>query len=343
MKRILLLFGVLTFCWTSIQAQCTSLSTPVTLPINEGFEGFTGTVEVTDSTFGCNTGVAWDYHRGGVDGRLSFTAVSHTGVQSAVLDVSTDGPFDTNYVTMTANMTNYTSTTNPIYLTFFYREQGDEAHTPDRVWARGSDTDPWIEVLDWSVTATTSWQQAVINLSSTFSTNSQSFSATTQVRWGQYDNFTWGSDGFAFDDVVLVELTCPEPTNFATSNALPGSVDLSWTTGGASNWQISYDTTGQSGAGGGTLAAINSNPYTLSGLSEGVTYDIYIRDSCGTNDVSFWVGPVTVTIPCAAKALGYTTGFELEAPNTDPFCWSEYLTGTNGDVSVINFSTPKQW
>ncbi len=104
---------------------------------------------------------------------------------------------------------------------------------------------------------------------------------------------------------------CPGPFNLAYSVVTPTSASISWTAGGASNWNLEYGSQGFT-PGSGTFVYNVSNPYTVSGLTPGTTYDFYVRDSCGVGHVSLWTGPHTfttlsVTLPCPSpSSLGAT-------------------------------------
>ncbi|MBI4648069.1 MAG: choice-of-anchor J domain-containing protein [Bacteroidia bacterium] len=95
------------------------------------------------------------------------------------------------------------------------------------------------------------------------------------------------------DYVVVEDLpSCPEPTGLTASNITSASAVLSWITGGASNWNIEWGPAGFI-QGTGVLITDVSNPYPLSGLAEGTSYDFYVQDSCAPGDVSLWTGPFT--------------------------------------------------
>ncbi len=70
---------------------------------------------------------------------------------------------------------------------------------------------------------------------------------------------------------------------------------LSWATGGTSNWVLEYGlrgfTLGNGISGFGIRVRTATNPHTLTALTPGTTYDFYVRDSCGNNNLSTWAGP----------------------------------------------------
>lgn len=338
MKKLILSFGLVAF-WLNVQAQCTGL-TPVTLPFSEGFESYSGEVMpvLADTTFNCSPSYKWEYHRGGNNGRLSFDAVSYRGSHAAVLDVDQNNAADTVQLTLTINMLSYTTSVNPILLRFLFKDNSDETHAADRVWLRGSSNDSWIEIANWNGLSkgSSSWIEFLVGMDTVLSNNSQSFSSTTQIRWGQYDNYPFtGGDGLAIDDIQILEYTCPNPTNLAASNVTGSTIDLSWISGGASAYQVAIDTLGK-----GTPDIYNVTTgatYTVTGLEQGMTYEIFVRDSCGTGDVSFWEGPIQVTTACVGYAAPYLTNFELDKINDQPSCWDAYTT-TSAGYAKVNIS-----
>ena len=107
----------------------------------------------------------------------------------------------------------------------------------------------------------------------------------------------------SIDDVDIHEQpTCPKPSLFIASNISSTSVDLSWISGGASNWLIKYTS--------GSIIPVGSNPYTLSGLTPNTSYNIWVRDSCGPGDVSPWLGPITISTLCGMETAPWTEDFE---------------------------------
>ncbi len=147
----------------------------------------------------------------------------------------------------------------------------------------------------------------------------------------------FGSAGdVAIDDISIYEMpTCPKPSNLAFVSNTQGSINFSWTSGGATNWEIEYGPVGFN-IGNGTRVSSNTNPHTISGLSPSSSYDIYIRDSCGINDVSFWVGPVTMSTGCGIISAPYLENFDNSNWFKGPFngngsldtCWDRTPIGS---------------
>ena len=105
--------------------------------------------------------------------------------------------------------------------------------------------------------------------------------------------------------------SCPAPSNLAASNITLNSFDISWTAGGVgANYNIEYGLNGFS-PGSGTLISTTTTTTTIStGITPSTTYDIYVQDSCGLGDVSFWIGPITVSTLCATFLPPYLEDFD---------------------------------
>ena len=74
----------------------------------------------------------------------------------------------------------------------------------------------------------------------------------------------------AIDDLSIDEApTCPEPTAVTAVATSTTDVDVSWTTGGSTSWQIEYGAPGFT-PGTGTMNAL-TNPFTVTGLTSGAS------------------------------------------------------------------------
>jgi len=133
---------------------------------------------------------------------------------------------------------------------------------------------------------------------------------TVRIRF-KYSQATFGfQNNVSIDDFSIAEApSCARPIQFANTYTTSTEAYFSWTTGGATNWQISYGSVGFSPS-SGTIVNINSNPGNISGLSANTTYEAYIRDSCGTNDLSTWTGPISFKTKCNPLSTPYTENFD---------------------------------
>jgi PKD repeat protein len=142
----------------------------------------------------------------------------------------------------------------------------------------------------------------------------------------------------AIDDLSIDEApTCPVPSAFTSALIGDTSATFTWTSGGASNWQIEYGPAGFT-PGTGTIVNASTNPFTLTGLSPLTSYSFYLRDSCGTGDVSDWVGPVDLT------TLNCSVGCNYNLRLTDSFGdgWDAF-TGNFHEVIITVGGTPTSY
>ncbi len=131
---------------------------------------------------------------------------------------------------------------------------------------------------------------------------------------GQYIAFlSDGRDGSAntvyIDDVMFTALpNCFRPTNLHTTYATANSIDLAWSAGTETQWNIKYyegnDPTTA------ITTSVNTNPVTISGLTANTMYTFQVQADCGS-EVSEWSSafqaPTLYTTPAS---LPYICNFE---------------------------------
>ena len=136
--------------------------------------------------------------------------------------------------------------------------------------------------------------------------------------------------------------TCPAPSNFTISGTTSSSVDLDWTVNGSeSDWVIIYGTTGFSPTSGGTTVNASTHPYSVTNLSDAITYDFYVKADCGGGDESVLVGPITtspgaINMPISGSQTVTACGgtiYDNGGPN------GEYANSCSG-ILTINPDTP---
>jgi len=157
---------------------------------------------------------------------------------------------------------------------------------------------------------------------------------------------------------VITLLTCPSPGGLSGVALSHDSLSVFWTAGDSSEtqWQLQYGTTGFT-LGAGTMMLVNGTPAdTITGLSGGGTYDVYVQGICGVSDSSFWIGPITLSTPasnndaCDAILLpvdGSVNMFSnLGATSTGPTgntpyanIWFKFVAPTSGTVAISNCET----
>ncbi len=143
------------------------------------------------------------------------------------------------------------------------------------------------------------------------------------------------------DDLVLeIAPSCLAPSGLKAINMGQNSVTLSWTpANGEQAWEIAYGTDDFDPDSTENICVVNTNPFTLTGLSDGTFYGIYVRAVCSPGEYSEWsplgyaftrCAPVSVLgQPYQESFDSYTTGIStslytpIEYPYISyPDCWS---------------------
>jgi hypothetical protein len=102
---------------------------------------------------------------------------------------------------------------------------------------------------------------------------------------------------------------CIQPSGVTATIISSDSAVINWTTGGASTWNLEWDTVGFTRGTGNIFKNLSSTTFSIGGLSLGGVYEVYIQDSCGGGNGSSAWSKVTVTI-------GYCTSFATNSGDT---------------------------
>jgi hypothetical protein len=83
--------------------------------------------------------------------------------------------------------------------------------------------------------------------------------------------------------------TCQTVSNLATNGITSSSATITWTApAGQTKWELSYGMQGVDEE-HGTKVTVTVNPtFTIEGLEEDMSYDVYVRAVCGENTYSAW-------------------------------------------------------
>jgi len=109
---------------------------------------------------------------------------------------------------------------------------------------------------------------------------------------------SWNLDDFT----VFIPQDCPAPVGItADVNADAGEASISWTPFGEETaWQVQYGETGFA-LGTGTIVTETTTNYMMTSLTEGTSYDVYVRAICSATENSVWAGPYTFEMPGACE------------------------------------------
>jgi hypothetical protein len=187
---------------------------PITLPHIENFDA-TPIFEVRKDTMGLPSLDKWDFINSTDFGRIrSFvnTGIAKSGNRAITMDVVQFTPSgNTNYLIGTFNLSNYSATPAAdvgLTLEFSYKHHGQVPHPNNRVWARRSDTDAWIEIFSFDSLQLLpgEWRTVAINLSNTAAAINPT--SSFQIRFGQHGRLSMGDNvsnaGITIDDVKLL-------------------------------------------------------------------------------------------------------------------------------------------
>jgi hypothetical protein len=240
---------------------------PVTLnsTFTEGFESAVAATYVSPTT-GFDGLDRCDFMASNANGRARTfvnSGMAHAGNRYALLDqvhyaTSTTG----DSLITTFNLSAYSSS-DQIWLDFWYRNQGNIASLGgNKVWIRGNDQAAWIEacLLDTTAANTGVYQPSPhINVTQLLNSASETIGSSFQVKFGEVGN-TSGNDvitdgtldnGYIFDDILLTRgthdigvlgLVSPGATGGCSlSNATPISIGVrNYSNAAANNIAVTY-------------------------------------------------------------------------------------------------------
>ena len=173
------------------------------------------------------------------------TGIASSGSKALTLDVSHyTAAGNTDSLTGTFNLQGYNTAVDDIRLDFLYKHHGQFSHPANKVWIRGSDQDPWIEVYDLyadQADAGIFKRSASIELNNILDAAGpqQAFSSSFQVRWGQWGQLNTtdneNGSGYTIDDVRLyrvandiqmISIDTPTTASCDLSNLVPVRVSV---------------------------------------------------------------------------------------------------------------------
>jgi hypothetical protein len=241
------------------------------------------------STF---TGPSGDHTSG--NGKYAFAESAFGGTSPFITEITTP-PIDLTALTVPELSFWYHKFGAGVGLLTVYVSSGNGPFTIETTIAGQTQTSPGA-----------AWLEEIVDLSAYAGD-------TIRVKFRAQKNTTTTAADMAIDDIDIHEApSCPKPSALQTLTVTPNAVQLGWTSGGASSWEIEYGPVGFS-PGSGTIVTTGTQPFFVPGLSSNTGYDFYVRDVCGTNDKSDWFGPHSDTTACSIFTVPYTEDFESNA------------------------------
>ncbi|HQA87431.1 MAG TPA: hypothetical protein PK448_07710, partial [Bacteroidales bacterium] len=177
-----------------------------------------------------------------------------------------------------------------------------------------------------------------------FNTNTQSYANPESGSTLGYSYYQFWQYAYLPDMQIRVEnpycISCPQPSDLSYNNLGTNSIDVYWDENGhAVRWEVVYGYLGFDPNAGGTRAFVTDLNTTFIGLSEGTSYDWYVRATCDSNyvDLSDWTKGPSFTTPCGQiSSLPWADNFESHTQGLFPNqannngCWTlDKNTGGN--------------
>lgn len=158
------------------------------------------------------------------------------------------------------------------------------------------------------------------------------------------------SYSFYLDDFSWEEIpSCIEVSNMDANGITATGAELSWISEG-DLFDVEIVEVGEDPTGTPTDTGVGNPFITVDPLTPATTYDYYVRQDCGFDDLSVWVGPFTFTTECSVFEDPFTENFDTTSTGTStnpsvPTCWSfidtgagyGYVSSTTPDTSPNNF------
>ena len=318
---------------------------PVTLPVLEGFETAPAK-DYTANTIGLDGIDRVDFKTNSTRGRARTfvnTGFAFNGIRAVTLDQFPSGTLVTDSMLLTYNAATYNSG-NQLRFDFYYKNHGQYNNPNNKVWIRGSDTQPWILAYDLVANQAElgNWKHALINVNDVLDTvlPAQPVTTSFQIKFGQQGNTSANvpypeldqDDGYTFDDVLFSEalndvsilnVISPLASGCNMSGAQPVTIQIkNYSATGFSNVPVNYKING-----GATVSELvpaiapnSTQTFTFSTaanltLNTDYSFDIWIKapaDNYSSNDsilnYAFRSSPVITTYP-------YLEGFESSDGN----------------------------
>ena len=141
---------------------------------------------------------------------------------------------------------------------------------------------------------------------------------------------------------LVTPALCSQPSSILISDVGLYSATFEWVENGAAiNWEVVVLPCGTipSNVTSGTITT--SNPFTITNLASDSCYRVFIRASCGTNDLSFWEGSNTFHTLIAPAACGGNFvdegGVSFNYLDNSNYTYTICPTGP-GDVVTVTFT-----
>lgn len=192
-----------------------------------------------------------------------------------------------------------TGMTGPVELTFYRRQHSLMIPLTLQVLYRTSPTGTWAYLQQFTGAAS-DWTREQITLLSPSATYQIAF--VSIVDMNNMDDIFGGMDPTTMVDMSsVIDIDdirvgapgdCSVPANITVTNVTTNSATITWDAGNAASWNIEYGPNGFI-HGNGTQVTANNNIYTLTNLTPGTAYDVYVQGVCAPDNISPWSNVAT--------------------------------------------------
>ncbi|MGH1383575.1 T9SS type A sorting domain-containing protein [Kordia sp.] len=285
---------------------------------NEGNSNATLTVSVWDGivwnivgTYNTNTATGWEQKI------IDLSGLTFTGPARARFSIADSGSFYDDIAIDDVTFDELPTCIDPSVLT----ASNIDGFSADLEWTANGTATLWnVELVDVTAGGVATGTATSSGVTSPF--NQTGLTTTTDYEF--YVQADCGVDGvsnwigpFAFSTLVA----CSDPSALTATNILTTTADLSWVPGASETlWDVEIvDITAGGTQTMTTTASGVANLYNATGLTEGNTYEFYVRADCGVNGTSTWVGPYTFVTVCNVFTAPYSQDFENAG--ILPSCW----------------------
>lgn len=171
------------------------------------------------------------------------SGIAYSGSKALTLDADRyNAAGTTDSLKATFNLQGYNVATDDIRFDFRYKHHGQGFHAANKVWIRGNDQQPWIEVYDLYANQETPGvfrKIPAIEISDVLVDNGQIFTSSFQVRWGQFGSILAADNqsaaGYTFDDIhfytvqndiQMISIDTPVVASCGLTNAVPVQITV---------------------------------------------------------------------------------------------------------------------
>jgi hypothetical protein len=132
---------------------------------------------------------------------------------------------------------------------------------------------------------------------------------------------------------IYVPITCPKPVAVTATAITSAGATINWTeTGTATQWEVLALPAGTAPTPTSIGTIVTTQPYQITGLNLGSTYNVYVRALCSATDISAWSTATTVTAQlCAAPTQVLVSNITQTSAN---FSWTNMSNATSWQIAA---------